>query len=96
MYRSKKVVRTTLLPPETLGRDDFFDSHGPACASLIEGCSFPRRLQLSDTNGERYLHQIRPVCLKPGPTDGIFQQAIDMLVDSLLAWARACAGFLLT
>lgn len=44
-----------------------------------------RRLQLSDTNGERYWHQIRPVCLQQGPINGIFQQDIDRLVDSLFA-----------
>lgn len=40
-----------------------------------------RGLQLSDTNGERYLHQIRPVRLQQDPIDGIFKQDIDMLVD---------------
>jgi hypothetical protein len=55
-----------------------------------------RGLQLSDTNGERYLHQIRPVCLQQGPIDGIFKQDIDMLVGSLFAWAIEFAGLLLT
>src|ERR1051326_8646471 len=42
-----------------------------------------RGLQLSDTNGERYLHQISPVRLQQDPIDGIFKQDIDMLVDGL-------------
>lgn len=42
-----------------------------------------RRLQFSDTNGERHLHQVRPMRLQELPIDGILKKDIDMLVDGL-------------
>ncbi len=41
-------------------------------------------------------HQISLVCLQQGSIHSIFKQDIDMLVDSLFAWAIEFAGLLLT